>query len=435
MQSTKFKKSVIAGSAIAISVGIVASPMANAASVIDLPDSSGNTFQVAAGGDKIAPQFSLWPLPSIGNGNVKTVGNEVIDRGNNAQGQAWLFGYGTGNVIQLGTGGNIFAPQVAVGTDNNLVTNAQGNFVANTGNNSKSVTGGQVLGTVLSGNGNVLQVEFFQGNIIAPQVALAGDNKADHTSQGNGAFAVGNDSVMVAKNAGMLAFVDGNGNVVQIQILSNNVIAPQFVADGTNNLVVETDGNAVNGAGNSSKTVLTGMITVSNNKVGNGNVTQISILSNNVIAPQIAVPGPLGRKTQNVSSIDTDTNEATQSGNDADTVIKGSVTQVKHPILDAVTGTDKHPILNKITQPFTNSQIGNGNVNQGANGSGAISNIQVASNTNVRPNPIRNIVNTVQNVFKPKKKASPAAANSAADGPSNAGGSGGNGASGAPGGS
>ena len=416
---TKVRKAVIAGGILAVSAGIAASPTVNAASIIDLPDKAGNTIQVAAGGDKFSPSFSLWPLPNNGS-KVTTVGNVVEDRGNNTTGQAWIFGNGTGNVIQLGTGGNIFAPQVAIGTDNNLETNAQGNFVANTGNNSKSVTGGQVLGTVLSGNGNVLQVEFLQGNIIAPQVALAGDNNATHTSQGNGAFAVGNDSVMVAKNAGMLAFVDGNGNIVQIQILSNNVIAPQFVADGTNNLVVETDGNAVNGAGNSSKTVLTGMITVSNNKVGNGNVTQISILSNMVIAPQIAVPGPLGRKTENISSIDTDTNRDEHAGNGSDTVIKDSqIATSKHPVLDAVTGTTshpqleafekKHPELNKITQPFAGrSQIGNGNAIQDASSSGAISNPQVNLGNVNRPTPIRdavtNGVNTLKKLVTPKPK-------------------------------
>lgn len=416
---TKVRKAVVAGGILAVSAGIAASPTVNAASIIDLPDKAGNTFQVAAGGDKIVPQFALWPLPS-NNKPITTVGNVVEDRGNNAVGQAWIFGNGTGNVIQIGTGGNIIAPQVAIGTDNNLETNAQGNFVANTGNNSKSYTGGQVLGTVLSGNGNVLQVEFLQGNIIAPQVAVAGDNNANHTSQGNGAFAVGNDSTMIAKNAGMLAFVDGNGNVVQIQILSNNVIAPQFVVDGTNDVTVETDGNAVDGAGNSSKTVLTGAFAVSTTKVGNGNVTQISILSNNVWAPQIAVPGPLGRETKNVSAIDTDTDTATHSGNDSETVVKDSnISPPKHPVLTAVTGKTefpkleafekKHPELNKITQPFAGkSQIGNGNVIQDANSSGAISNPQVNLGNVNRPTPIRdavtNGVNTLKKVFSPKPK-------------------------------
>ena len=410
IMNTRVKKTVIACGSAAVCVGI-AIPTAQAASIIDLPDSAGNTIQVAAGGDKIAPQFSLWPIPS-NNKPITTVGNEAIDRGNNSVGQPWIFGYGTGNIIQLGTGGNIIAPQVAVGTDNNLVTGAQGNFVANTGNNSKSVTGGQVLGTVLAGNGNVLQVEFLQGNIIAPQLAFAGDNNAAHVSQGNGAFAVGNDSVTVARNAGMLAFVDGNGNVVQIQILSNNVIAPQFVVDGSNNLDVETDGNAVDDAGNRSKTVLTGAFAVSTVKVGNGNVTQISILSNNVWAPQIAIPGPLGRESKNVSNIDTETNDATNSGNESEVDIKDSVIDPpRNPILTAVTGKKefpvldeiekKHPELNKIIRPFANrSQIGNGNVIQDADSSGAITNTKVSSNVK-RPTPVKDFL---KKVFKPKPK-------------------------------
>jgi hypothetical protein len=417
---TKVKAVGIACGSAVICTGLAFSPSVQAASIIDLPDKAGNTIQVAAGGDKFAPQFSLWPLPS-NNKPITTVGNEAIDRGNNATGQAWILGSGTGNIVQLGTGGNIFAPQVAVGTDNNLVTGVQGNFVSNVGNHSESVTGGQVLGTVLAGNGNVLQVEFLQGNIIAPQFAFAGDNNATHVSQGNGAFAAGNDSVMVAKNAGMLAFVDGNGNIVQIQILSNNVIAPQFVVDGTNNLDVETDGNTADDIGNHSVTNLTGAFSVSTVAAGNGNVTQISILSNMVIAPQIAVPGPLGRKTENVSKIDTDTNSQTNAGNDSETDIKDSVlTPSKHPVLDAVTGTTNHPILdsfekkhpelNKITQPFAiKSNIGNGNGVKDAQSSGSITNPQVNLGNVNRPTPIRDAVTKVVNSFKPKPKPAAAA--------------------------
>ena len=33
------------------------------------------------------------------------------------------------------------------------------------------------------------------------------------------------------------AFITGNGNIIQIEILSDNVIAPQFAVGGDNNLV------------------------------------------------------------------------------------------------------------------------------------------------------------------------------------------------------
>jgi hypothetical protein len=369
---TSTKLTGIAG--IALSTGLlIGMGPAQAVSIIDLPQPAGNTIQVSAGQDIIYPSFALWPLP-IGNVNAHTDANSAVGRGNNTTGQQWLLGSGAGNVVQIATGGNVFAPQFAAGVDNHGKTVVTGNYAAYDGNGSStSATGGQVIGHVIDGNGNIFQLEFLQGNVIAPQVAVAGNNHQDVFTAGNGAYVVGNDSTMIAKNAGMLAWVDGNGNVVQIQILSNNVIAPQFVAGGTNDLRVQTVGNEVNGAGNGSATILSGVFAVSTTKTGNGNVTQISILSNNVWAPQFALPG------RNIGHITTETNSAANSGNGSNTDLtpSGDLSGAApdHPILDRLVGEDGHPGLDALES----SQLGNGNTIQYAKSSGAISNAQNAT--------------------------------------------------------
>ena len=136
-------------------------------------------------GPSFDPQFTLWPLPPNTSDN-HTEANTAIDRGNNTTGQALLFGFGAGNVVQFATGGNIVAPQFAVGTDNNSNNTTDGNYAAGVGNGSTSDSTGQTgQGLLIDGNGNIFQVAFLQGNIIAPQVAVLGNNNGDHTAYGN----------------------------------------------------------------------------------------------------------------------------------------------------------------------------------------------------------------------------------------------------------
>ena len=377
----KTKKTIGAGAvSAAAAVGMIFASPAQAASIIDLPQPGGNTVQVSTGPGIVAPQFSLWPIPNQAH-NV-TTGNDAVDRGNNTAGQAFLFGFGAGNVIQFATGGNIIAPQVALGTDNNAYNETNGNFANHVGDESTSDSTGQTgQGLLIDGNGNVFQVAFLQGNIIAPQVAVLGDNNSTDNAYGNYAYNLARGSTTDANDG--FAFVTGNGNVIQIEILSDNVIAPQLTVGGNNDIVAFSGGNVAAGAGDYATTnvngsnPLAGVFAVT----GNGNVTHIAILSNNVFAPQIA---PFGK---NKSDIATDVNDSVENGNNANTT-GDTVPVVTHPVLDPVrstlntiTGSTNRPVLNAIQNALPHNQFGNGNSQQTASGSGAISNPQIGGPT------------------------------------------------------
>jgi hypothetical protein len=359
---TKIKKAAITCGATAVCVGLAFSPSSQAASTIDQTDSAGNTFQVSNGQDVFKPQFSLWPLGD-NNLNIHTVGNTAINQGNNTTGQPWLFGTGAGNVVQVGTGGNIVAPQVAIGVDNHSVLITEGNYAGNNGNGSDTDV---KQGYLIDGNGNVYQIAFMQGNIVNPQFAVNGDNYSTIDAYGNYAETNGNGS-NTESTSGTLGFVTGNGNVVQIEILSFNVINPQVAVNGSNNLDISTSGNQAYDNGNGSNTTAAGKIPpgvgipglfyVYTTQTGNGNVTHVAILSHNVWAPQIAIPGPRPGSGQNTSNIDTLANDAQDNGN-------GSVTDAD-------------------IDPPEGGQTGNGNVNQDAHDSGAIFNPQIGSHVNV----------------------------------------------------
>jgi hypothetical protein len=372
-------KVLACGCAAIIGLG-VAVPNALAASQIDLPQPAGNTVQASFGPGVFQPQLSLWPIPN--KSNNKTVGNTANYRGNGVAGQAFLFGFGAGNVIQFATGGNIVNPQVAVGTDNNSKNTTYGNGAQVNGNYSQTDSTGQPgRGLLIDGNGNIFQVAILQGNIIAPQVAIGGDNNGEQTALGNYAYWNGNHSATAGDNG--FAFVTGNGNVIQIEILSDNIIAPQLAVGGNNNIVAYTNGNVADTNGNNSganvngSNPLAGVFAVT----GNGNVTHIAILSNNVWTPQIA---PFGsNKSDNFAGA----NDSTNNGNESDTT--GDTTpEVKHPVLDSVrttlnkaTGTTNRPVLDAIENSLPKNQFGNGNSQQTADNSGAIDNPQIGGPT------------------------------------------------------
>ena len=367
---TKVRAGAAAGVALSVGLLLSASP-AQAASVIDESYPGGNTVQVSGGDDVVQPQFSLWPL---GDNvlNVHTTGNTAVGNGNNTNGEFWLFGNGTGNVVQVGTGGNIVGPQVAFGTDNRSVLITEGNYAANNGNNSSTVSNGGVRqGLLINGNGNIFQIAFMQGNIINPQFAVNGDNYSEIDAYGNYAENNGSGSDTQA-TGGPLGFVTGNGNVIQIEILSFNVINPQVAINGSNTANISTQGNQAydNGVGSTTVAVgslppgigIPGLFYVFTTKTGNGNVTHIAILSHNVFAPQVAIPGPREGSGTNTSVIDTVVNDAVNNGSDSET--------------DA-----------DLDDPVEGAQVGNGNVEQDAHGSGAIGNPQVGAGTNVAVQP------------------------------------------------
>jgi outer membrane biosynthesis protein TonB len=378
---TKVRSAVIACGALAISAGIAASPTVQAASVIDKTDSAGNTFQVSSGQDVVQPQFSLWPL---GDNvlNVHTEGNNAVGNGNNTVGQPWVFGNGAGNVVQIGTGGNVVAPQVAIGVDNRSVIIIDGNYAVGNGNGSNTKNNGVQHGYLVNGNGNIFQIAFLQGNVINPQLAVNGDNYSTIDAYGNYAEDNGNSS-NAESNGKTKAFVTGNGNIIQIEILSFNVINPQVAVNGSNNLEIATSGNQAYDNGNGSHTAATGsaapgfgspgLFYVYTTTTGNGNVTHIAILSHNVFAPQVAVAGPRPDSGTNTSQIVTLVNDGQGNGNESETETDNAVGE---------------------------HQVGNGNTDQHADNSGAISNPQITIGGHVAA-PV------VQPVVQPKPEPEP----------------------------
>ena len=195
---------------------------------------------------------------------------------------------------------------MAIFGDNNSKIVTYGNWAENNGT-AESVTGGQVLGHVVDANGNVFQLEFFEGNVVNPQFALFGDNTSEIFTQGNVAKNNGGDT------SGALAFIDANGNVVQVMILSHNVINPQVSVGGSNTVDIYSGGNLAEGNGGDVAGIA-GFFTIT--KVGN--VTQIAILSNNVWAPQLVLPDFHGRGGSNTADIIVETNTAEADGIDVD---------------------------------------------------------------------------------------------------------------------
>jgi hypothetical protein len=115
-----------------------------------------------------------------------------------------------------------------------------------------------VLPFDVNGNGNVTQVNFLEGNIIDPQTSIFGDNVSSNTTVGNLALfnGIGNtgDNEQFGGGGGSIfgSAVNGNGNVTQINILSGNIFNPQASIFGSNVGNNTTVGNvsAFNGVGN-----------------------------------------------------------------------------------------------------------------------------------------------------------------------------------------
>ena len=172
-----------------------------------------------------------------------------------------------------------------------------------------------------------------------------------------------------------MGFVTGNGNVIQIEILSFNVINPQVAVNGSNTAHIGTQGNQAYDNGVGSSTVAAGSIPpgfgipglfyIFTTKTGNGNVTHIAILSHNVFAPQVAIPGPREGSGTNTSVIDTVVNDAVNNGSDSDTEAD-------------------------LDDPVKGAQVGNGNVEQGATGRGRSATRRSAETSTWRSSPSRN---------------------------------------------
>ena len=171
----------------------------------------------------------------------------------------------------------------------------------------------------VTGNGNTIQFDVLSGNVINPQLTFfGGRNVSDistvaNVSNGNGN---GNDTQVTAVappgttlvGQGLFALIR-NGDTIQIDILSGNVINPQLTFFGGRNISnISTIANVSNGNGNSNSTHVTAVAPTGTALVGqglfaitrNGDTIQIDILSGNVINPQLSLFG--GRNISNIST-------------------------------------------------------------------------------------------------------------------------------------
>lgn len=153
-----------------------------------------------------------------------------------------------------------------------------------------------VIPAGVGGNGNTTQINILEGNIINPQLAVGSSNVSDNETVGGMAIGNGNFSsaVIVLGGPKALNSTSGNGNTTQINILSFNIVNPQLAIGGDNVSNNVTVSNVSSGNGNGSSTVVVvggaGSTTVSG-VVGNGNTVQFAFLSGNIFNPQWSVGG------------------------------------------------------------------------------------------------------------------------------------------------
>jgi len=213
-------------------------------------------------------------------------------------------------------------------------------------------------------NGTTVQLNILQGNVILPQFNPGGNSSNISTvgnlfaGQGNGnTTSVGVNST--GSGSGTTNVAVSNGNVVQINILSGNVINPQLSLFGGNSSNISTLGNAAIGNGNGNTTGVGvsstgGGSQTTNVTVSQGNSTQTNFGSGNVFNPQLSL---LGGNSSNTSTLG---NAAIGNGN-------GNFTGVGVTSTGTGSGT---------TVGVTNTE---GNSNQKTNLSGNIINPQLSS--------------------------------------------------------
>ncbi len=147
-----------------------------------------------------------------------------------------------------------------------------------------------------AGNGNATQINILEGNIFNPQFG-AGGNVSNNTAIANVFFGQGNHSSQGTSGGGLfgplaLGGATGNGNVTQINILSFNIFNPQLSVNGGNYSNNTTVSNVAVGNGNySNNSASSGGTTMFGGTFGNGNTQQISLFSGNIFNPQFSLFG------------------------------------------------------------------------------------------------------------------------------------------------
>ncbi len=159
-----------------------------------------------------------------------------------------------------------------------------------------NVPDANALSILLPGsNGNAIQINILEGNIFKPQFGLGG-NGSNNRTIGSIIFG-GKDPTGSSHVLGTIALggATGSGNVTQVNILSYNIINPQASIFGSNTSANTTVSNVSVGNGNGQSTSNAdagGPGGLFGPALGAGNTTQLSLFSGNIINPQFSLFGP-----------------------------------------------------------------------------------------------------------------------------------------------
>ena len=169
-------------------------------------------------------------------------------------------------------------------------------------------------GPTVNGVGSATRINIFEGNIFNPQLGISGGSTSTNSTSGNVAVGQGNNIINQLLSAQInLAGPVGNGNLTQINILSYNIFNPQFSLVGPNISNNTSVNNVAMNNGNNSTTEVSpggGTPPWLGSAAGNGNTTQFSFFSGNIFNPQWSLIGG-----GNLSNNTTLTNVAIGNGN------------------------------------------------------------------------------------------------------------------------
>ncbi|MGV0795187.1 hypothetical protein [Mycolicibacterium sp. XJ1819] len=154
-------------------------------------------------------------------------------------------------------------------------------------------------GRTVDGVSNSTRINILEGNIFHPQ--FGGNNISNNTTFGNVVIGQANNIVNELWSQEIrLGGATGNGNVTQINILSYNIFNPQisFARNVSNNTSVN---NVSAGNGNNNSTSVAtagGILPWFGGPTGNGNTVQFSFFSGNIFNPQWSL---LGNESNNTT--------------------------------------------------------------------------------------------------------------------------------------
>lgn len=147
-------------------------------------------------------------------------------------------------------------------------------------------------GRTVDGVSNATRINILEGNIFNPQFGFGGTT-SNNTTFGNFFIDLGNNIINQLWSQEIRLFgATGNGNVTQVNILSYNIFNPQ-ISLGRNVSNNTTVNNVAAGNGNHSNTEITtagGMLPWFG-ATGNGNTVQFSFFSGNIFNPQWGIGG------------------------------------------------------------------------------------------------------------------------------------------------